>query len=69
MHTSEDNESFVQLMEDSREEFKRTHDWMFKKEEQLSIEMKQAQLALPSPEEQADQRPEKLDKERSSVDG
>merc|ERR1712020_59023 len=59
VHTSEDNESFTELMEESREEFKRTHEWMFKKDEQLSIESKKAQLALPSPEDQADQRPEK----------
>ena len=33
--------------------FRHAKAWMFKKEEQLSIEMKAKQLALPSPEEQA----------------
>ena len=42
-HTSEDNESF----------YERTHAWMFKKDEQLSIENKSEQLALPSIEMQA----------------
>ena len=51
-HTSEDNESFHEIMEEQREEFERTHSWMFKKEEQLSIENKSAQLALPSIEDQ-----------------
>ena len=69
VHTSEDNESFTELMEESREEFKRTHEWMFKKDEQLSIESKKAQLALPSPEDQADQRPEKASSGSTSVDG
>ena len=69
VHTSEDNESFTELMEESREEFKRTHEWMFKKDEQLSIESKKAQLALPSPEDQADQRPEKVSSGSTSVDG
>ena len=69
VHTSEDNESFSELMEDAQEEFRRTHAWMFKKEEQLSIESKQAQLALPSPESQADQRPEKVSSGSTSVDG
>ena len=55
LHTSEDNESFSELMEESREEFKRTNAWMFKNDEQLSIESKKAQLALPSPESQMDQ--------------
>ena len=59
VHTSEDNESFTELMEETQEEFKRTHAWMFKQDEQLSIESKEAQLALPSPEAQADQRPNK----------
>jgi len=59
VHTSEDNESFTELMEETQKEFRRTHEWMFKKDEQLSIESKEAQLALPSPEAQADQRPNK----------
>ena len=59
VHTSEDNESFTELMEEQQKEFKRAHEWMFKKDEQLSIESKEAQLALPSPESQADQRPNK----------
>ena len=42
---------------------------MFKKDEQLSIESKQAQLALPSPEAQADQRSEKVSSGSTSVDG
>ena len=53
-HTSEDNESFYELMEDSKAEFQRTHAWMFKKDEQLSIENKSNQLALPSIESQAE---------------
>jgi len=53
-HTSEDNESFYELMEDSKAEFQRTHAWMFKKDEQLSIENKSKQLALPSIESQAE---------------
>ena len=52
-HTSEDNESFNELMEETRKDFVENHSWMFKKEEQLSIENKATQLALPSPEQQA----------------
>ena len=52
-HTSEDNESFHELMEESKAEFRRTHAWMFKAEEQLSIEDKTSQMALPSLEMQA----------------
>ena len=69
VHTSEDNESFSVLMEKSHDEFKRTHEWMFKNDEQLSIESKQAQLALPSPEAQADQRPAKGASGSTRVDG
>ena len=39
-------------MEEQREEFERTHQWMFKNEEQLSIEHKEEQLKLPSIEDQ-----------------
>ena len=61
-HTSEDNESFHDLMEEQREEFERTHAWMFKKDEQLSIEDKRSQLALPSIEDQSiDKNQKKLD--------
>jgi len=52
-HTSEDNESFSDLMDEEYKAFRHAKAWMFKKEEQLSIEMKAKQLALPSPEEQA----------------
>jgi len=52
-HTSEDNESFNELMEEQHKAFQHEKAWMFKKEEQLSIQMKAEQLALPSPEEQA----------------
>ena len=52
-HTSEDNESFYELMKESEADFRRTHSWMFKAEEQLSIENKSEQLALPSIEMQA----------------
>jgi protein DGCR14 len=52
-HTSEDNESFYELMEESKADFQLTHAWMFKKDEQLSIENKNNQLALPSLEMQA----------------
>ena len=69
LHTSEDNESFSELMEESREEFKRTNAWMFKNDEQLSIESKQAQLALPSPESQMDQNKKKGSRESTTVDG
>ena len=58
-HTSEDNESFHDLMEEQREEFERTHSWMFKKEEQLSIEDKKTQLTLPSIEDQSATKSEK----------
>ena len=51
-HTSEDNESFNELMEDQQKELERTHPWMFTNAEQLSIENKKAQLVLPSIEEQ-----------------
>ena len=67
VHTSEDNESFSELMDETQKEFKRSHEWMFKKDEQLSIESKEAQLALPSPEAQADQRPNK--KSNKAVEG
>ena len=56
-HTSEDNESFYELMEEQREEFERTHQWMFKKDEQLSLELKSDQLKLPSLEDQCAERP------------
>ncbi len=52
-HTSEDNESFQELCEESDAEFRRTHEWMFKNDEQLSIENKSQQLALPSIEDQS----------------
>ena len=39
-------------MEEQREEFERTHQWMFKNAEQLSIEQKEEQLKLPSIEDQ-----------------
>lgn len=61
-HTSEDNESFIDLMEDQRQEFERNHQWMFKKEETLSIEYKEKQLALPSIEDQAKSGSEKINK-------
>jgi len=51
-HTSEDNESFNDLMEDQQKELERTHPWMFTNAEQLSIENKKEQLTLPSIEEQ-----------------
>ncbi len=65
-HTSEDNESFHDLMEDQRQEFERTHAWMFKKDEQLSIENKSEQLALPSIEDQCS---EKKSLETKPLDG
>jgi protein DGCR14 len=52
-HTSEDNESFYDLMQETDADFRRTHAWMFKEEEQLSIENKAQQLALPAIEDQA----------------
>lgn len=52
-HTSEDNESFHDLMEEQYKVFRHEKAWMFKAEEQLSIQQKAEQLALPSPEEQA----------------
>ena len=52
-HTSEDNESFHELMEESKADFRRTHAWMFKADEVLSIEDKRSQLELPSLEFQA----------------
>ena len=64
-HTSEDNESFYELMEEQREEFERTHQWMFKKDEQLSLELQNDSLKLPSIEEQCSERP----KETKALDG
>jgi hypothetical protein len=40
-------------MEESKAHFRRTNSWMFKAEEQLSIEDNRRQLALPSLEMQA----------------
>ncbi len=51
-HTSEDNESFNEIQEESRRKFVLTHSWMFKEDEQKSIEMKKERLQLPSIEVQ-----------------
>ncbi len=67
-HTSEDNESFNEIMEESRQKFEFTHSWMFKEDEQKSIEMKSQQLALPSIEDQCN-RDKKSDKISRSTDG
>lgn len=64
-HTSEDNESFYELMEEQHEEFKRTHQWMFKKDEQLSLELQNDNLKLPSIEEQCSEQ----GKETKALDG
>ncbi len=67
-HTSEDNESFNEIMEESRQKFQFTHAWMFKEDEQKSIEMKSEQLALPSIEDQCN-KDKKEDKMSKTTDG
>jgi len=51
-HTSEDNESFFEIQEESTRKHKIKHSWMYK-DETLCLEMKAKQMALPSIEEQA----------------
>ena len=51
-HTSEDNEAFNDIVDEQREIFMKNHEWMFKNDEQLSLEHKAAQLILPSIENQ-----------------
>ncbi len=67
-HTSEDNESFNEIMEVGRQKFEFTHAWMFKEDEQKSIEMKKEQLSLPSIEDQCD-KDKKEDKVSRTTDG
>ena len=52
VHTSEDNESFNEIQEEQFRKFRVDKAWMFKENEQLSIEMKRQELTLPSIEEQ-----------------
>ena len=52
LHTSEDNESFNEIQEEQFRKFRVDKAWMFKENEQLSIEMKREELTLPSIEEQ-----------------
>ena len=51
-HTSEDNEAFNDIVEEQREIFVKNHEWMFKNDEQLSLEHKATSLVLPSIENQ-----------------
>jgi len=67
-HTSEDNESFNEIAEESRQKFRFEHSWMFKDDEQKSIEDKSKQLVLPSIEDQANQDRKELKGSRA-VDG
>merc|ERR1719232_2543509 len=61
-HTSEDNESFIELQEESEKKHRIKNAWMYK-DEALYLEMKAQQMALPSVEEQAaiQHRPDNVD--------
>ncbi|XP_067941231.1 splicing factor ESS-2 homolog [Watersipora subatra] len=52
VHTSEDNESFVELMDDFEKKRKEKHAWLYVKEGEQK-ELEDQQLALPSVEAQA----------------
>jgi len=51
-HTSEDNESFIEIQEENDKKHRIKNAWMYK-DEKLCLEMKAQQMALPSIEEQA----------------
>merc|ERR1719334_2602360 len=51
-HTSEDNESFIEIQEENDKKHRIKNAWMYK-DETLCLEMKAQQMALPSIEEQA----------------
>jgi len=51
-HTSEDNESFIEIQEESDKKHRIKNAWMYK-DETLCLEMKAQQMALPSIEQQA----------------
>jgi len=51
-HTSEDNESFIEIQEENDKKHRIKNAWMYK-DEQLCLEMKAQQMALPSIEHQA----------------
>ena len=51
-HTSEDNESFIEIQEENDKKHRIKNAWMYK-DEQLCLEMKAQQMALPSLEQQA----------------
>merc|ERR1712106_667793 len=50
-HTSEDNESFIEIQEENDKKHRIKNAWMYK-DEKLCLEMKAQQMALPSIEEQ-----------------
>ncbi|KAK2706243.1 hypothetical protein QYM36_016325 [Artemia franciscana] len=52
-HTSEDNESFQEIMNDAFERHKKRYWWLYKQEEYEKDEAKKSRLALPSVEQQA----------------
>ena len=61
-HTSEDNESFIELQEENEKKHRIKNAWMYK-DEALYLEMKAQQMALPSVEQQAaiPHRPDNVD--------
>jgi len=61
-HTSEDNESYLELQEESEIKHRVKNAWMYK-DEALYLEMKAQQMALPSVEQQAaiQHRPDNVD--------
>jgi len=59
-HTSEDNESFIEIQEENDKKHRIKNAWMYK-DEQLFLEMKAQQMALPSIEQQAEMPIKQLD--------
>merc|ERR1719333_917744 len=51
-HTSEDNESFIELQVENEKKHRAKNAWMYK-DEAMYLEMKAQQMALPSMEQQA----------------
>merc|ERR1712142_1008609 len=59
-HTSEDNESFIEIQEENDKKHRIKNAWMYK-DEQLCLEMKAHQMTLPSIEQQAELPVKQLD--------
>jgi len=59
-HTSEDNESFIEIQEENEKKHRIKNAWMYK-DEKLCLEMKAQQMSLPSIEQQAELPIKQLD--------